>query len=622
MTDVSNSRIMKFQLVQRVNCPDVYTHTDYPIDATFREMAELTMNIKRTTYQFFAVRVGRDYVGLDALVHDYRVHKVVFIQQLENPFPSDDTFVEKIAGETPMCIFITTGPRCNRFQEGFYPAFGKLTVKQFMTMIERMGNGCWCSDNEHYWILKDNEVVFLNDHSKKLVQNVITNQMDMIYSRAMVNDADEGFSPRMQPSQWRPNEEHFVCDAVNFSHPAGHPAQMDGYDEDDATITDSNDSPDEMEFDLDTTPVDVLQKLKVKTIDALKPMLKTLYSLEKELLRRGCDGSLHHKFDDILITFPSAEPEDEPDEEEHNVPSTTTTLTPYPTSSAPASSEPASSTTPVATLLMWNAEVKFGDLTKHVSFMPNQTVASFRNDLQKIFGIAPKEQKITTVGGEQLMQGAKHMKSYVSSGVKLTLEVRGRGGGRRPTIKSAMVKEHTMTYKRQVLSENAKKSNDLKMDDISKILTDASAYLNGLYQKLEPNPHDTFALLVAPLSIEQIDKCLEAFKVNRTDARISKMCEVVMGHHLAQVYASRDGLDTILETILNFFDVMMTSAFMKADMEWDWQKAKKVLTHMKELKETRALATSSASAPSAVAFPALPSPDALANQLENTHMSD
>ena len=37
--------------------------------------------------------------------------------------------------------------------------------------------------------------------------------------------------------------------------------------------------------------------------------------------------------------------------------------------------------------------------------------------------------------------------------------------------------------------------------------------------------------------------------------------------------------------MMNFFDVMMTSAFMKADMEWDWQKVKKVLTHMKELKD-------------------------------------
>ena len=47
----------------------------------------------------------------------------------------------------------------------------------------------------------------------------------------------------------------------------------------------------------------------------------------------------------------------------------------------------------------------------------------------------------------------------------------------------------------------------------------------------------------------------------------------------------------VFDVMMNFFDAMMTSAFMKADMEWDWQKVKKVLTHMKELKETRALAS-------------------------------
>lgn len=610
MTDIDNSRIMKFQLVQRVNCPDVYTHMNYPLDATFREMAELTMNIKRTTYQFFAVRVGRDYVGLDELVHDYRVHKVVFIQQLENPFPSDDTLVEKIAGETPMCIFITTGPHCNRFQEGFYPAFGKLTVKQFMTMIERMGNGCWCSDNEHYWILKDNEVVFLNDHSRKLVQNVITNQMDMIYSRAQVNDADEGFSPRMQPSNWRPDVEHFVCDAVNF----GHPARMDGYDEDDdATITDSDDSPDEIEFDLDTTPVDALQKLKVKTIDALKPMLKTLYSLEKELLRRGCDGSLYHKFDDILITFPSDEPEDEPDDDD--------TTKGYNNPDAPRSSSDVQPPVqpvvqPAQQPLARSVQFRFNDMNYNVDLTGIKTLGQFRDKcVLEIGGIKGKDLRLQKENGNEITEkNSIHLTTLgIVAGTVIKGVFRGRGGGKKTGVKNAMLKEHTMTYKRGVMTQQAEKARSVVIAEFPEVLNKASIMLNDLYQKLEPHPRDTFAKLIAPLSIAQLDACLDCFKSNKVDTRIAKLSDVVMKHHLPKLYGIRDEYEHVLRAVGTFFDLMLTSSYARDDMEWDWASARKAISHTKELKELRA------------STPALASTDdvaALTAEMQNTRMTD
>lgn len=327
---------------------------------------------------------------------------------------------------------------------------------------------------------------------------------------------------------------------------------------------------------------------------------ETINDLLKKISK--CEGV--HKFHTVkfhaIVMNGSAEPEDEPEEEEHEVSATTKALTPYPTSSAPASSEPASSTTPVATLLMWNAEVKFGDLTKQVSFMPNQTVASFRNDLQKVFGIAPKEQKITTAGGEQLMKGAKHMKSYVSSGVKLAFEVRGRGGGKSSSATGASrnyVKSSIMKYKNEQITDNVKEvRKGTEEPNLMKIAVDeAFAVGHDIWEKTNnKSPLDTFYELLSKMNHEGLTKLKDgAFKTNRPEARVARMFEIIAPFVAPKIFELKTKCTAMIDSLGAVFDMLCTGAFATEEGGWEWTKCKEAVKHFCDLKGGSFTASSS-----------------------------
>eukprot|EP00438_Fugacium_kawagutii_P016670 Skav229380 [mRNA] locus=scaffold584:173202:174257:- [translate_table: standard] len=214
--------------------------------------------------------------------------------------------------------------------------------------------------------------------------------------------------------------------------------------------------------------------------------------------------------------------------------------------------------------------------------------------------------------GEVMEQNLNRMRIHniFADTFKLDMVPKGGLAGGGAKVKNNALKEHAMSFKRGVMKEHADKAKTITVNELPVALAEASALLNELYEKLEPHPADTFAKLLATMSPEELQKCLDAFKTHKPETRITKLCEIVMKHHLPKLYGIKADYEHVMQSVATFFDLMMTSAYASPSMEWNWTKAKKDIGHMKELKEMRAASS-------------MDNPvDALANAMANTHMSD
>ena len=273
----------------------------------------------------------------------------------------------------------------------------------------------------------------------------------------------------------------------------------------------------------------------------------------------------------------------------------------------------------------------YGNTTKVIYMNAKHTIKKMKEKALVAFGIAKSNVKmfdfIFNFGhrsyhrqrgnpwfhkGEVMQKELNRMKVWniFNHTVKLDMKLAGglAGGGTR--VKNNALKEHAMSFKKGLMKEHAEKAKSITVNELPNALKEASTLLNELYEKLEPHPSDTFAKLLSTMSPEELQKCLDAFKTHKPEPRIAKLCEIVMKHHLPKLYGIKADYDHVMQSVATFFDLMITSAYAKSDMEWNWAKAKKDIGHMKELKDMRIASTMDSPA------------DVLANAMANTHMSD
>ena len=460
---------------------------------TVDEFVKETMNLTGKTYNHYAVRIGHSFVNLDQLVVDFftQNYKVVYIHEYQKGFghPSEEVFKQKIQ-DVPLTIYVRGGDNYGHLPQGFYPAFPKMTIQQFMTSVEENGNGVFGGRLENMWYLNDDdEVKFLNDESRKLVKNVLKDKTAVVYNRKMENTSEPYFSPTFSPSNWQPHKNHFTFGDFQFGHAHLHrfaEVEMpnDGIIEtrsaSDESSDDSGDGSDGFELppnvllsgDLEDESLEQLKLLKEAYIESARQPLRNLYVLEKELVRRGQDATPSVKVDDFVVMFPSGEPEDEPDEVEEKAVKTdeveekavktdeqvvVKSDEPRSSTDVPAPQAPQAVPQGVANNCV---DFQFNGRVYQVSLDGLKTLSQFRERCGEVIGgIRGKDLRLFKEGDNEVLErGAVHLRSLgIVAGRSMKGTFRGRGG-----VKKAINKETRIATSKQ------------KCDTMSSALTQAS----------------------------------------------------------------------------------------------------------------------------------------------------
>eukprot|EP00434_Breviolum_minutum_P021124 symbB.v1.2.018637.t1/scaffold1496.1/size115469/1 len=606
---------------------------------TMRQFAQMGMEMLGKTFQHYAVRVGTGFVELDELVvnHFTQNHKVVFIHLVEPGRMNDETFAQKLQ-DAPLTIYIRGGPASGRFEDGFYPAYPKMTVLQWMEMIEAIGAGAHGGEVENMWFLDNNgEPSFLNEQSRKQVRSVLKDKTTVVYNYKMENTADMGSSPIFSPCRWQPTTDthmHLFQFGPIVRGVPHRPVNDDGSLFNHPAPSDDTESSSEEEFEglpppnvlgildgLDDMPLQSLKNLQEKCMESVSPILKLLLGLDKEFVRRGHEAMGSFKVDDIKVVFPSGEPEDEPEDEVIEEKKPTSDLPRSSTEVVPEVAPPAQAaqtTTPNSVAFRFNSR------TYDVSMDGLKTLGQFRDRCGiAVGGIKGKDLRLTKENGSEIFEkNAIHLTTLgIVAGVVINGTFRGRGGARKSSMVKAnpQLKQHTMAFKDAIMKEKAERAKSIRVDDLEEVLKKSSEFLNQLYAKLHTNPKDTFAKLISTMPIEKLEACIECFKSNKTETRIHKLCAIIMKHHIPRLYTIKEEFDHALDAVQTFFDLLMSASFMGNDLQWGWNDAKVALTHMRDMKKSRVVMADASSLTDASGSDGV---NALTTALENTRMEE
>lgn len=608
---------------------------------TMRQFAQMGMEILGKTFQHYAVRVGNGFVELDELVvnHFTQNHKVVFIQSLNSVSMNEETFVQKLQ-DAPLTIYIRGGPNSTRFSDGFYPAYPKMTVLQWMEMVHAIGAGMHNTGVENMWFLNDDgEPSFLNEQSRKQVRSVLKDKTTVVFNNKMENTADMGSSPIFSPCRWQPNVE---TDTLLFQfgsfqrRDSFYPVDDDGtlfhapapfeFDDEQSSSEEEFEGPPppnllNLEDGLQDMPLQSLKNLHEKCRESVSPILKLLLGLDKEFVRRGHEAMGSFKVDDIKVVFPSGEPEDEPEDEVIEEKKPTSDLPRSSTEVVPEVAPPAQAaqtTTPNSVAFRFNSR------TYDVSMDGLKTLGQFRDRCGiAVGGIKGKDLRLTKENGSEIFEkNAIHLTTLgIVGGVVINGTFRGRGGAKKSSMVKAnpQLKQHTMAFKDAIMKEKAERAKSIRVDDLEEVLKKSSEFLNQLYAKLHPNPKDTFAKLISTMPIEKLEACIECFKSNKTETRIHKLCAIIMKHHIPRLYTIKEEFDHALDAVETFFDLLMSASFMGNELQWGWNDAKVALTHMRDMKKSRVVMADASSLTDASGSDGV---NALTAALENTRMEE
>lgn len=155
---------------------------EYDEDMTVDRLASHAMNLCEKGFVHCAVRVTREFLALESKVKDIDLSSgIIYVYQV-NCY-GGESIVAKIQ-DKPTTIYLESLCFLNT---GFYPAFEKLTVLQYLTLLEdTAGNICYGEPRENYWILKDGEPVNLNvrEHRSKLVRTMLPNLKVIVATEA------------------------------------------------------------------------------------------------------------------------------------------------------------------------------------------------------------------------------------------------------------------------------------------------------------------------------------------------------------------------------------------------------------------------------------------------------
>eukprot|EP00434_Breviolum_minutum_P034739 symbB.v1.2.030754.t1/scaffold3500.1/size56953/6 len=236
----------------------------------------------------------------------------------------------------------------------------------------------------------------------------------------------------------------------------------------------------------------------------------------------------------------------------------------------------------------FNTKVNF---QKSVAQM-KQKIVSSASSLKPIgkwnYSKDPKDYKFL-VGEDYLMNNRKAVKSVMEPSDVITVLMRSRGGGK--LVKNPAIKQNLVDYKKQQLTNQVKKTNTIHLQNLDGIFKKTNDFMFKVHEKMT-EPKAVFASLLSPMSVEQLNVCLEAFKVNRQEARIEKLTKALMKPHLPEIFQMRDGFDEVFVVMTQLVDVVLTMGYMKDTTEWDWAAVKRTVSHFKEVKELGASASS------------------------------
>lgn len=247
------------QLVEFNNSTSM-VQVEYDEEMTDDRLASRAMNLCERGFVHCAVRVKREFLALESKVMDIDPSSgIIYVYQV-NCY-GGERIVEKIQ-DKPRTIYLESLCFLNT---GFYPAFEKLTVLQYLTLLEdTAGNICSGEPRENYWILKDGEPVNLNvrEHRSKLVRTMLPNLTVIVATEVCVNDAEMGCSPIMRYNTRVPSLGCFDLPLLPVAY--GLPARCEALPEEESS--------DEEEYN----PEDM--------IDYVPPLLAQLAHVDSEIL--------------------------------------------------------------------------------------------------------------------------------------------------------------------------------------------------------------------------------------------------------------------------------------------------------------------------------------------------
>ena len=305
---------------------------------------------------------------------------------------------------------------------------------------------------------------------------------------------------------------------------------------------------------LNSASLDDLRHAHEKLTELLEPTLG-LWKQVSDIIshRQGTESLPVLKLNDAVITFPVAQPEDEPEDD------VSTTDAPAPSSTdapAPSSQEaPSSSADKVEVNLGggYKVALKFEKndgsfIIDEIVIIENDTVGQSKSKMLKKFGYMAQEaykKMIFLVNEEPIQNNRKASKNVFPSGCTVLIKKQGLTGGVRSYKPVQKDKEEKAKGYKTSIGELAGLVDRELLAPLP-FMSGIEEMLNTFVANLEADPEKTFLGCLSKLTINEIDEMFTEVsqKGGTTEVKISKVAPRILG--LKLVIDSQKSLENVV----------------------------------------------------------------------------